>query len=116
MLERIPGRRIGPLHIVEDQHERARCRGETNIFDDFLVQRVLTTDTLRSHFRSVGERGNEARQLAPHTPRRVDALLDRREDLRPRSVGWFDVRLERAPHDERLVADIVSLPHPLLPR
>ena len=61
VLERVPGGRVRPLHIVEDEHERARCRGESNVFDDFLVQGVLATRSFGCRLRAVRERGNEAR-------------------------------------------------------
>ena len=100
MLERIPRCRVGPLHIVQYEHERTGRRRQADVLDDFLVQRVLATDAFRSRLGAVGQRGDESRQLAPDASWSIHALLDRRENFRPRSIRRLHVGLERATHDE----------------
>src|SRR6185437_15750316 len=80
MFQYVPCRRIRPLHVVQQDDEWTRRRGEPQILHDLVEQRVLVARRLDD---AAAERRYQARELAPLRAADTSELVNRADDFGP---------------------------------
>ena len=104
VLQRVPRRRVRPLHVVEQDEERALLRGEPEEIGELLEQPHLAA-AARQLLRRTLQCGIEQRQLAPHA-----RALDRQpahgaQHLAPERVRFGQTLLMTGGAHERSAAE-----------
>src|SRR5690349_1467674 len=95
MFEDVPGRGVGPLHLVEEEDERTLLRHQPDVLAHLIEETILAPPRRGRRGRIRPDGAHEVMELSPRT---------RRSTGQP--VQGSD---ERSPH-------AVRLPYPLLPR
>jgi hypothetical protein len=99
ILECIPRRGVGPLHVLEQEQQGALLRGEAKEIRELLEQPRLAA---AAHLgRGAFERGVQRRQLAPDAGRLYGQAADSAQHFRPERVGVGKEVLVTSADDER---------------
>src|SRR5438105_14853975 len=104
VLEHVPGRHVGPLHLVEKEHQGAPLPDRPDVLRHLVEQAVLAAPPRAGWRRFSSERGNEVVKLTPRSGRSTRQPMECRDQGRPHSVRLTDAMLTRASGDERTAA------------
>ena len=102
VLERVPRGAVGPLHLVEHEHQRPRDRRHSQIREELLEEAVLAAGRFVGCPRT--QRWNELVELAPFALRRFGQSMQAAEDRRPDGVRLTNGGRRRRRGDHRTAA------------
>src|SRR5439155_7846906 len=104
MLEHIPRRHVGPLHLIEEKKERPPLRDEANVLRHLVEQSIFAAPPRARRRRVPSERRYDVVQLPPRSARRIGETMKRTDERRPHTVGLTHAMLARSPGDKRAAA------------